>query len=194
QWRPNRRCPNQQKTSQPINHHGNVRDSSAPGLRVSPRAGQARSEQCAKRQTSSRGPCRVWMRWKRWSQTCSTRPQRSQCSLSTSSTKRWKTVSSGHSGRMETAPSLDERLPHLMLPAPPFLAFIRSVDKKAIAPGAQTVRRARPGPVRDLLGGGHAPAAWVFCHWSVVSQLYVFGERLAATVNLPRRALLPPTR
>src|SRR5262249_53772658 len=84
-------------------------------------------EQCAKRQTSSRGPCRVWMRWKRWSQTCSTRPQRSQCSLSTSSTKRWKTVSSGHSGRMETAPSLDELLPHLMLPAPPFLAFIRSV-------------------------------------------------------------------
>src|SRR5262249_32018764 len=50
------------------------------------------------------------------------------------------------------------------------------------------------GPVRDLLGGGHAPAAWILCHWSVVSQLYVFGERLAATVNLPRRALLPPTR
>src|SRR5262245_62087403 len=76
------------------------------------------------------------MRWKRWSQTCSTRPQRSQCSLSTSSTKRWKTVSSGHSGRMETAPSLDERLPHLMLPAPPFLAFIRSVVYFTVAVGS----------------------------------------------------------
>jgi hypothetical protein len=32
---------------------------------------------------------------------------------------------------------------------------------KAIAPGAQTERQGGAGPVRDLLGGGHAPAAWI---------------------------------
>ena len=56
---------------------------------------------------------------------------------------------------------------------------------KAIAPGAQTEHRGGAGPVRDLLGGGHAPAAWILCHWSVVSQLCVLDERLGATVNLP---------
>jgi hypothetical protein len=33
--------------------------------------------------------------------------------------------------------------------------------KKAIAAGAQTERRGEAGPVRVLLGGGHAPAALV---------------------------------
>jgi hypothetical protein len=32
----------------------------------------------------------------------------------------------------------------------------------AIAPGAQTKHRGGAGPVRDLLGGGHAPAALNF--------------------------------
>src|SRR5439155_25537977 len=33
---------------------------------------------------------------------------------------------------------------------------------KTIAPGAQTEHRGGAGLVRDLLGGGHAPAAWIF--------------------------------
>src|SRR5438270_12918710 len=62
---------------------------------------------------------------------------------------------------------------------------------KAIAPGAQTEHRGGAGPVRDLLGGGHAPAAWILCYWSVGSQLCVLGERLAASVNLPRAGSPP---
>jgi hypothetical protein len=59
------RSPIQEKTSQPRSHQGRVRANSAAGLRGSPRWGQAGSEECARRQTSSTGPCRVWMRWKR---------------------------------------------------------------------------------------------------------------------------------
>src|SRR5437762_12149493 len=46
---------------------------------------------------------------------------------------------------------------------------------EAIAPGAQTEHRGGAGPVRDLLGGGHAPAVLIFCHSSIVRQLRVFG-------------------
>jgi hypothetical protein len=36
----------------------------------------------------------------------------------------------------------------------------------ATTPGVLTEHRGEAGPVRDLLGGGHAPTALAFCHLS----------------------------